>query len=303
MKRKLHYFKVDKADDAAAPLEKFESVLKEIVSLKPNQKGVVYGGDSGDIIRLTNFRSFSDHYRGSIAKYRADHLLTGSLNDDRLEELALANGGLIVELTRFVYFPRTSIIAIEYNYSGPRATTLVWYVNCLMQKVRSDPPSFDFLPVLHPDVLKRLESAKEIRLLELALPKERITGRATKQNDFIKALSAAATLGNTGQIGITLKGPRKRGDKTPLMSSRELVRMIRSGNLDLGMFGKANVRVVYEHQTEMINLLENKIQSEINIPGSIGLAREDEWFGAIVANYQVNRDLIIQASGNELSSG
>jgi hypothetical protein len=299
MRRKIHYFRIDL--DEAIPEESrrpFGDTLKFINDLSTQDRTLQYQGLQEDSVRMMQVRHTGDHYRGIIAKYRSDSTITGSLNDDALVDLALDEDVKIVEITHFVYFTATRILAVEYNQSGPREGTIRWYINGILSRQESDPPAYTSMPVFHPDVITKLASAREIKILELELPKERVTALADG-NNFFSALDAASHIGNTGRVGLTLSGSKKKGDRTPLMSGSQLVHDIRAGEIDLSYFGKVIAVAAFESGTDVVNLLENRISSVVSIVGPLTTSRETEWFDKIVSNYQSNRQLLLSAASDE----
>ena len=278
----------------------FGDTLVLINGLSTQERTLEYGGVSEDSVRMMQVgrSATGDHYRGIIAKYRSDSAITGRLDDDDLADLALEDGVKIVEVTHFVYFSHSKVLAVEYNQSGPREGTIRWYINSLLPKIEADPPKYGSMPIFHPEVLSRLASVSEVKLLELELPKERLID-IRERSTFFGALNAASTIGNTGRVGLVLKGGRSKGDRTPLMTGRQLVDDIRAGELDLSVFGTVKARVALEHGTETLNLLENRVASVISIPGALTTASESEWFNKIVSNYQENSQLLLSAAEDE----
>jgi hypothetical protein len=267
------------------------------MNLHPNERTLDYGVQGQDKVRLIKLYKSGDHNLGIIAKYDADSAVTGSLSDDNLFDLTLDDGTNIVERTHFAYFPATNILAVEYNQSGAREGTLKWYVNKIMSQHESDPLVFGSAPVFHPDALDKLRDARAVTVLELGLPKERVANR-TEGNNLFSALNAASSIGNVGQISLTLNGSKKRGDRRQLMTKDQLLQAINQGEIDLGAFEKVNARLVYEQGSELVNLLENRISSHIEMPGQLTISKESEWFQKIVDNYTVNRALLVRASGD-----
>lgn len=299
MRRKIHYFRID-LDDTTPPESgrPFGDTLAGINALNARDRTLQYHGLHEDSVRMMQVTRTGDHYRGIIAKYRSDSAITGNLDDDSLVDLALADGVKIVEVTHFVYFPATRILAVEYNQSGPREGTIRGYVNGILNKTEADPPKYVSMPVFHPDVINRLSTAREVKVLELEIPKEKVAS-AADGNNFFSALHAASSIGNTGRVGLTLSGSKKKGDRTPLMTGHQLVSDIHSGELDISLFGKVRATVAFEYGTDTLNLLENRISSVVSITGPLTVARETEWFNRIVDNYQENRQLLLSAGHAE----
>ena len=93
MKRKLHYFKIDLKEDRPSDSEQsFEETLLGVMQLNLSDRTQSAGGLSEDSIRLISFGQKGDHYRGIVAHFRASNAVTGSVSDERLNDLQLADG-------------------------------------------------------------------------------------------------------------------------------------------------------------------------------------------------------------------
>ncbi|HSE61756.1 MAG TPA: hypothetical protein VLA88_05695 [Candidatus Saccharimonadales bacterium] len=293
-KHKVHFFKIDLFNEENAEIKtEFEDVCKEVVNLEIAKKSLKMSDSIS--YRLTYFKAHGDHYRGKIVKYRNNHMIMGSLNDDELEDLMLDEGKKFTEVTHFVYSPSTKILTFEYSQNGPRHAMFLGYLFTIQRSYKTDPIRFTGDLLMHPDVLRELNSDVErIKSLTVGLPVAKLHS-SMQQNNLVEGLKAASKFANTGQIYIKLVGARKHGDKTPLISTNEIVRAISDNEIDLGLYGKAEVEVVNEFGDATINLLENKLEATKEWDVPITSENAERWFDDIAALYQANHPVLIEA--------
>ncbi|HYG83272.1 MAG TPA: hypothetical protein VD907_00140 [Verrucomicrobiae bacterium] len=292
---KVHFFRIAAHDhNFAARPHIFEEVCQEIFELPVEDKSLEISNE--DSYRLNYFQKVSDHYEGKVVRYRTNHMITGSLSDDQLSDFTLANGQKFTEVTHFIYTPETRILSFEYNHRGPRYAQFMRYLNTVQQRYKTDGYQFEAEVLLHPNVVQKLSEARRIKSLTLGLPVSKIPNKFEK-NNLLAGLAAGAQLGNPGQIELRLIGARKRGDTTPLISAEGLMNAIESGQVDLGLFGKANVEIVTDFAAETVNLLENKLEAfkDWNVP--ITSQNAHRWFADIKELYQRNKSQLLIAMG------
>jgi hypothetical protein len=297
--RKVLFFTVSTKDaDDDGEMPSFESVCKKIIALKPVDRVHQFAQSGPDELRPKE----SDFYAGVFVKYRTNNITVGKETEDEIRDFQLNAGLRPTEITHFIYSPQTKILAIEYNHNGPKHMQLLNYVNVMQDRHAMEVTYFVPEVLNHPDVLAEIKKSHYIKSIELAIPRMEVPTN-TQQNDWLKAMAAAANIGNPGTIGLRLTGATKRGDKTPLMTSHELASKLENGDIDLGLFGTAKVQAVMDYGTETINLLQNKIDSTIKVPTTRTVDQVDEFFSAIRAVYTANKELLIRAARVEGGNG
>lgn len=294
-KHKVHFFKIDYINEGLSfQGENFSDICKEIVAQEFSVKTLELPDDK--TYRLNYFVQNGDYFEGKIVKFRNNNAITGSLDDDELTDFTLDNGKKFTEVTHFIYSPSTDILSFEYNHHGTFYSTFMRYINSIQLRYKADAEMFKATPLMHPDVLQKISSAEKIKALTIGLPVAKLPDDLD-ENNLLKGLSYGSKLGNPGQISLTLTGASRKGDRSPLMSTAELMNALSSNEIDLGMFGKVTVDVATEFGAEVINLLENKIESSKNWTTPITNDNAERWFDDIRSLYQINRDLLLISAG------
>ena len=298
--RKVLFFKINtKEHDIEKQSYQFESVCEKIMCVNPTERMHEIGqAGPTEYLRLHMFEqrtAQSDFYSGIFVKYRTNNITVGNEDKDELSEFQLKEGLRPTEITHFIYSPATKILSIEYNHNGPKHMNLLYYVNVMQAK--HDMEVIYFVPEVlsHPNVIEEIREADYIKSIELAIPRSEIPN-SSKQNDWIKALLAASNIGNPGTVSVKISGSKRRGDRTPLMSSDQLATQLENKDIDLGIFGTAKVEAAMSYGSETINLLQNKIDSTISVPTTKTIEQEDEFFDAIRTVYTANKELLLKAS-------
>ncbi len=295
--RKILFFEINTVDGDIEDQERtFEQTCKEVMKLTVSlRRHRIAQAGPDEFLRLSSFKKRDDgNYEGVFTKYRSGNIVAGTVDSDTLEDKELENGLRPTEIAHFVYVPKYHILCIEYNHSGPKHLQFINYIN-VMQLKRSGLAYINYMPVVlhHPDILEELKKGEYIKTLELVIPRQELPSN-NKVGDIIKALLAASKIGRPGRVGLLLYGPTKRGDKSPLMTPRDLVSKLEGDDIDLGAFGVAKAEVMMEYGMDTINLLQNKIDSTIKLPSKV-VADSKEIFSAIMTVYNANQDILKRA--------
>jgi hypothetical protein len=303
LQRKVLFFSIEtKEGDIEDQTTPFEEVCRSIMRLSPAQRmhQIAQAGPD-EFLRLYMFEkrpAGSDFYSGVFVRYRVNNITAGSEAADELRDTHLPEGYRPTEITHFVYSPQTRILSVEYNHNGPKHIQFINYINVMQSKAGREVIYYIPEVISHPDVVEEIRQTEYIKTIELTIPKAEIPSLAQK-NDWYKAFLAAANVGNAGTITVKISGSKKRGDKTPLMSSSELASSLENDDIDLGIFGTAKVEAMMTYGLETINLLQNKIDSTISIPSTDTATHLDEVFEAIRTVYTANKELLVRASQAE----
>lgn len=295
-KHRVHFYKINTIDrDINQVPETFEQICSEVVNLPVSQKSLEL--TSGASYRLNYFERKNDHYRGKIVKFRTDQMITGSTSDDELLDFQLSEGKKFTEVSHFIYSPQTGILTLEYNHSGVRHGMFMRYLNAAQATYRSDSIMLIAELLMHPDVIQKIEEARRIKSLTIGMPVSKIPSDL-EQHNLIKGLLAGSKFGNPGQVSLTLTGAKKRGDTTPLISTEGLMTAISNKDVDLDIFGKVDIEIATDFGSEVVNLLENKLEAfkEWTVP--ISNENANRWFDNITEMYQGNLSVLRVASDN-----
>jgi hypothetical protein len=294
-RHKVHFFGIETLQrDIKNQPGIFETVCAEILARPVAEKSLEL--DSSVSLRLNYFKKTNDYYEGKLVKYRTNHMMTGNVDDDTLTDFRLEGGKKFTEVTHFIYAPETGILSFEYNHNGPRHAMFMRYLNAVQTRYRADTVQFVADLLMHPDVVQKLHEAKRIKSLTIGLPVSKIPTELDR-NNLLKGLSAAAQFGNPGQVFVTLAGPRVKGDQTPLISLEGLMSSLDSRYIDLDLFGKVDVDIATEFGSEVVNLLENKLEAFKDWRVDITSETAPRWFGDIRELYQHNKSLLVRALG------
>jgi hypothetical protein len=303
--RKVLFFTVNTKDnDINDQDESFEEVCEKIMKLGPTDR-VHQIAQSGpdEFLRLLMFEKRpeeSTFYSGVFVKYRTNNITVGKETEDEIRDFQLTPGLRPTEITHFIYSPKTRILAIEYNHNGPKHMQFINYINVMQRKHGMEVIYFVPEVLNHPDIVAEIKKSQYIKSIELAIPRSEVP-TDKQQNDWLKAMAAAANIGKPGTISLKLAGAVRRGDKSPLMTSSQLASKLENGDIDLKLFGTAKVQAMMDYGSETINLLQNKIDSTIKVPSTKTVDHVDEFFEAIRAVYTANKDLLVKASHIEAS--
>lgn len=293
-RHKVHFFKISPIKEGEPFTgDDFSDLCTEIFNQDFSTKTLELSDEK--IHRLNYFRKNDDYFEGKIVKFRTNHAITGSLDDDDLIDFTLSDGKKFTEVTHFIYCPSTSILSFEYNHQGTFYSTFMRYINSIQSRYKADMVMYKAMPLMHPDVLQKIAGAEKIKALTVGLPISKIPSDLDN-NNLLKGLAFGARLGNPGQISLTLTGSSGRGDPSPLMSSESLVQALHANQIDLSIFGKVSVDIATEFGAEVINLLENKIESAKNWDTPITNENAHRWFDDIRGFYQLNKDILLSVA-------
>lgn len=301
IEKKVLFFGIKQAEREYGQEERaFEDSCKVVMQLDPTERRYkIPQAGPDEFLRLTSFEKPSEnasYYAGTFVKYRSGNMTVGTEKEDSLTDHQLEAGLHPTEITHFIYHPDTHVLSIVYNHSGPKHLQLVKYVNFYQQTADLDPVNYQVEVLYHPDVLSELNRAEYIKTFEIAIPRYEIPNDI-QSGDIFKALLAAANIGRPGRVAVKVFGPAKRGDRSPLMTGRELIEKLDNDSIDLGIFGTAKVEAMMEYGMDTINLLQNDIDSTIQMPSNNQVENAGEIYSNLHSVYVVNREMLMVAMG------
>lgn len=238
------------------------------------------------------FEKHSDGlYRGKVAKYRNNHMLTGSMSDDVLLDHALDEGDKFVEVTHFVYSSKRHILSFEYNQTGPRITAFTRYINAIRGKEEADVDELFMAELIpHPDVIERLRNVRRISQFAVSIPADRIPTDAN-QGNLLRGMGYIRGFANAGMITVQLSaGTLSRGES--IISPDTLMQTLENEGVDLGVLGTASVKAVTDFGDETINLIDNKMVGTKKWNTPITTENFGRWFDDITEMYTSRRNEI-----------
>lgn len=291
--RKVLFFKLRvRDDDIENQMRTFEQSCEKIMQLSVGERShTIASSGPEEYIRLMSFQKTGDFYGGHFAKYRSGNIVTGKDDNDKAEDYTLEDGRKPLEITHFIYIPRYHLLAVEYNHHGPKYSQFVIYINVLQLKARLDGIYYVADTVFHPDTLEVLRSAQKVKMVELTTSRVNIpNGRGFQK--LRATFETLANIGKPGKISIVLRAERGRD----VMTGMELANFITDDDDQQANLDSAKAKVVIEEgmDAQIINLLQNKIDSSIRIPSDVA-AGAQEIFDEIWKVYLNNKKLLLRA--------
>lgn len=266
----------------------FAKTCKTIQGLNAANK--TFKLDDNESYRMIYFQKHGDYYRGKVAKYRNNHMLTGKLSDDSLSDLALDEGNEFVEVTHFIYSPKKHVISFEYNQTGPRITAFIRYINVIRGKSEIDIDLFVAELIPHPSVIERLKEVRRISQFEIGISADRIP-TTINQGNLLRGMSYLRGFANAGMITVQLSaGTLAKGES--IISPNILLNTLENEGVDLGALGKASIKAVTDFGDETISLIDNKMVGVKEWNQPITTENFTRWFEDIAQMYTERTQLI-----------
>lgn len=295
--RKVLFFKLRVRDEDIEDQDRtFEETCRKIMQLSAEKRQyVIPQAGPEEYIKLMSFAKLSesaDCYKGHFVKYRSGSLVTGRDDSDSAEDYTLADGRKPLEITHFLYIPKYHMLAVEYNHHGPKYSQFVSYINALQLTAQMEHIYYVADTLFHPDTLSILQKAKEIKMLELGMSRMNVpSGQGIGR--FKSAFETLANIGRPGKLTVTLSADRGQS----IMTGQELVTQYLTNSGQLKEYESAKVAVVMENgmETQLINLLQDKIDSTIKIPHDKIIAESQVIFDALWEVYSQNKTILLKA--------
>ena len=294
VRRKINFLKVQSEGDD------FGDLLNEVNAISGPEMYSFIDGSGGGIF-LKSLDDSSDMCSGVVARLRMSDLPSlGRQNMRATEQLALAEDQGLVECTHFIYFKRSGILAMEYNHHGPRASTLEWHVIGKINGLRGEPAGFSFQYIFDRGTFDALSQSSEVKLLQMAVPKEKIQSLAAFDASIHAAFENAAVFGNEGKVELILRMPRSSGSG---ISGSSLLNKIRSlPGIPKDTFSTLKVKVKpADDRMQALDLLEGKFVVNVSVE-TVGRSNElnsRRIFREIREAYQLQRENLIEMAEYE----
>lgn len=293
--RKILFFKLRvKDDEIESQVRSFEETCTEIKKLPHDSRNyTIPQAGPEEYIRLMSFEKRGGCYQGHFARYRSGNIVTGRDGTDDAEDYTLEDGRKPLEITHFIYIPDNHILAVEYNHHGPKYSHFITYVNVLQANARLSQIYYIADTIYHPDALEIIRDAKEVKMFELSTARAHMpTGKGLK---WIKsAFNTLATVGMSGKLVVSMRADRGQS----VMSGADLATLLTDDDGRQAELESARARVVMEDglAPQIVNLLQNKIDSKITIPSGEVVSSSEVIFDSIWKVYTDNAKLLLKAS-------
>lgn len=168
----------------------------------------------------------------------------------------------ICEKTYFIYDPNTSLMAVEYNYHGPKIGLMIHGINKLYKKeIDSSATRSTYVFVRGDDSVAKVSQHHRVRAVVARLHDPATMGETKESLDFPEACKQFAPPPG-GQIDIKVKSKFRA---TPVYSMSEFLKKYLRKESDLNYYEKFNVEVEDDQTGKPIayDLLKDKLQDKI----------------------------------------
>jgi hypothetical protein len=295
-KRKVNFFEIITPGDADIS---FEQVLLDIAN-KPLEERRHFQSrvDMDEFHILYSFEKCSPEsnmYQGIYMKCVINSITASNESAAELKEAKLPDGYRPTYMSHFVYSPQTGILSIESSQSAPKHLSLSRYHHFMQTEVlKRELVRFQVQAIIDEDIARIIRSADGVRAFEVAISSGELAA-ADKKGDWMGLASRLAGKGNTGKVTIGLSGSRGRGDMTEIMPKEQLAKEFENGEFKDVNFGSIRAELIYDQHAITVNLLQNKIKSDIEIPTSHLSKYTDQIFANVREVYESNKPILAQA--------
>jgi len=221
-----------------------------------------------------------------------------------LDDLLLSDEQGLVESTHFLYSASHNIIWVEYNHYWPRIWSLQYHIN---DRANTNAAwgfaELELQPILNRETINLLDDIKEIKLLEISLPKESIQSLSNNDSNFYDMFKGAMGFWNSWNITITLK--QEKNGENPLLSDTSIIKDEMEKfwiNLNETYWTlKLRALSLSWWLTKTYDLLQNKMKDEITV---VGLWKNrwvdtEDILEKMKASYNKNKDELTQLANYE----
>jgi hypothetical protein len=189
--------------------------------------------------------------------------------DKKPESLGLKQEERLAELTHFVYFEKFKIMAIEYNHTGPRASSLEQYINDVINSKLKERGVVYINPLLNKNFYETLNKIKEVKMLDMRVSNDPAFELAGLDETLMSTLRNARKIGQTRDVEIILR-PKKRSGDSILLKDDSLLKSFKRlfrNQPPSQTFDKLEIQAntINNDQVEIFNFLKDKIESEIKV--------------------------------------
>jgi hypothetical protein len=285
----------------------FVDVVKELSSL--DQKDIFWERERDRKIFCTVKDTGKGVIYGSLYEWRgSDFPSVASVDDTKVHPLKLKDSEGLVIPTHFVYFPEKGIVAMEYNFYGPRIGTLAKYLNEKMENVNigvKNPLFLYFNILFNKDALRQISRMGDITSISLMVHKNHVDSIKNLDSNLYSSLRTASSFGDLEEIELVLR-PKKNGRK-PILKGTERKTFLKNLKGYVGrfypgeQFDRFNIKA-WDSQTQKIqdfDLLKDKMVYEVRTT-KLNNAREvdpKDMFENICAAYKKKRGDLLSIIG------
>ncbi|MGF9821563.1 hypothetical protein [Brevibacillus agri] len=170
------------------------------------------------------------------------------------------NGGL-AEITHFIYFPSHNVLGLEFNFFGPRSTSLKEYIEEKSGRCAERVNFARISPILNKDVENTLNNIGDISLIQIELAKNAINITEELDANLKRAFEAAAEVSDAETVELVLRKKKYARNGFPFpFSKQRLVEFItkEDNRENINKFKVIGEDVTME-ENKSFDLLEDKL--------------------------------------------
>lgn len=299
--RKVNFFEIINPEGCD---RKFEEIMCDIMNIPlENRKHFQSGVDLDEYYVLSEFDKVNDNsnlYKGIFSKCSANSITASNEGRDELKESKIDEGYRPAHISHFIYSPSKRILSIESSQQAPKQPSLLRY--CLYMQaniLQRELIKFECYPIIDENIANIIRSANGVRAFEFSLSCDELTS-IDKNGNWMGLISKLAGQVNAGKITLGFSGARKRGDMTEVISTEQLADEFDKGEFKHVTFGSLHAELIYDQQAIVVNLLQNKLKSDIQVPTADISNHSSDIFKQIIDRYEKNKKLLVPARRSQL---
>ncbi|WP_203289125.1 hypothetical protein ACK1LH_19680 [Metabacillus indicus] len=230
---------------------------------------------NGDVTFLIDAHIDSEVIKGKFAISRRSalpELETGG----QLKPLDIPINSGLAEITHFIYFPKQKVIGVEFNFYGPRASSLK---NYLLEKSNLCSMPFEYIelnPILNQDLDVTLQDVGEVNLFTMEISRNELGVVNELNQDLHSAFEAAAKVSEDAEsVEVILRKKKysRGGFRFPL-SKNKLKEFLSIGDNRQAINRlKINAESRSEENNKTFDLLEDKMITSKKVTSIGGRSR------------------------------
>lgn len=268
IERKIHFFKFDIKElqggsndfhEHSNPFEIFEGISKLGFAGNHRKSRFLYYPNN-DVSFLNDVKINQNEIRGKFAISRRS-ALPELEKDGELEPLNIpANSGL-AEITHFIYFHDKKVLGVEFNFHGPRASSLVSYLLSKSKNFKNPFEYIDLNPILNKDLDILLNEIGEINFFQMEVARNELSIIQELDEDLFSAFDSAAKVSDAESVEIIMRKKRyaREGFKWPFTKSKLKSLLSTDDNRQKINRLKVNAESKSEEKSRLFDLLEDKM--------------------------------------------
>lgn len=266
--RKIHFFRfhIHELSNGSSEFQTHSSqkdVIEKIASLKfmgDHEQSRFYFYPNNDVCFLNDVDVKGDTIEGRFAISRRSSLPELE-KDGVLQPLNIPRNSGLAEITHFIYFPNKNVLGVEFNFFGPRANSLSFY---LRNKSRNFSHPFEYIelsPILNQDVDALLKDMGEVNLFQMEVARNELEVVKELDEDLYSAFESAANVSDAESVEVILRKKKysREGFGFPF-SKKKIKELLSTGdNRQKVNRMKANAESHSEKESKNFDLLEDKM--------------------------------------------